>query len=86
MPFIELIDPISRDAAMKETMMMGLRLNEGVRDSEFRERFGQSIGEVFPGALCECLELGLLDWDDGCLQLTDYGRILGNEAFQRFIA
>jgi len=53
MPFIENIDPISRDSAMKETMMMGLRLNEGVRDSEFLERFGQSIGDVFPDALWE---------------------------------
>ena len=71
---------------MVETMMMGLRLNQGVSDIEFKERFGISITSAFSDATSECLELGLLQWNNTYLRLTEYGRILGNEAFMRFIA
>ncbi|MXY59797.1 MAG: radical SAM family heme chaperone HemW, partial [Chloroflexi bacterium] len=36
-------EPVSRRDAMAETMMMGLRLNAGVADASFRERFGEGI-------------------------------------------
>ena len=78
--------PVARRDAMAETMMMGLRLNAGVPDSAFRARFGESIAEAFPGPVAECADLGLLEWADGSLRLTERGRLLGNEAFARFVA
>ncbi len=78
--------PVARRDAMAETMMMGLRLNSGVPDSAFRARFGESIEEAFPGPVAECADLGLLEWADGSLRLTEQGRLLGNEAFARFVA
>lgn len=78
--------PVARRDAMAETMMMGLRLNAGVPDSAFRARFGESIEEAFPVPVAECADLGLLEWADGFLRLTERGRLLGNEAFARFVA
>ncbi|MDE2836154.1 MAG: radical SAM family heme chaperone HemW [Chloroflexota bacterium] len=72
--------------AMAETMMMGLRLNAGVSGDAFRERFGEGITKAFPGPTAECVDLGLLEWADGALRLTEGGRLLGNEAFSRFVA
>ena len=69
-----------------ETMMMGLRLNEGVDDATFRRRFGIGIQEAFPTAVHDCLQDGLLEWSGGRLRLTDLGRPLGDEAFRRFVA
>ena len=66
--------------------MMGLRLNEGVSDAAFRERFGAGIAERFPGPVAECVELALLEWAGDRLRLTEEGRLLGNEAFGRFVA
>ena len=71
---------------MAETMMMGLRLNDGVADAAFRERFGEGIADAFPGPTLECIDFGLLEWADGALRLTEDGRLLGNEAFSRFVA
>jgi oxygen-independent coproporphyrinogen-3 oxidase len=71
---------------MGETMMMGLRLNEGASDAVFAERFGKTIAQAFPEALAECVDYGLLEWADGRLRLTEQGRIVGNEAFRRFVA
>ncbi len=79
-------EAVSRRDAMAEAMMMGLRLNAGVADAAFRERFGEGIAEAFPGPTAECVDLGLLEWDGGALRLTEGGRLLGNEAFSRFVA
>ncbi len=79
----ELLD---QPTAMAETMMMGLRLNAGVADADFRARFGMSVADAFPQAASECVELGLLEWAGGALRLTDAGRPLANEAFVRFVA
>ncbi len=81
-----LCEPVSRRDAMAETMMMGLRLNAGVADDAFRERFGEGIAEAFPAATADCIDLGLLEWAGGALRLTERGRLLGNEAFSRFVA
>ena len=75
----------SRRDAMAETMMMGLRLNAGVSDAAFRERFGEGIADAFPGPIAECIDLGLLEWTGDALRLTEGGRLLGNEAFSRFV-
>ena len=83
---VETAEALSEATAAGETMMMGLRLNEGVSDAAFRKRFGAGIAERFPGPVAECLELGLLEWHGDRLRLTEPGRLLGNEAFGRFVA
>jgi oxygen-independent coproporphyrinogen-3 oxidase len=85
-PVVESTEVTSERMAMGETMMMGLRLNRGIADASFRERFGVGIASAFPQALRDCLDDGLLEWTgDGRLRLTDEGRPLGNEAFARFV-
>jgi oxygen-independent coproporphyrinogen-3 oxidase len=83
---IDTIELTTRAMAMGETMMMGLRLNPGISDASFCQRFGVGIADAFPHAVSDCLEDGLLEWADDRLRLTDSGRPLGNEAFGRFIA
>lgn len=80
---------------MQETMLTGLRLtHEGVSDAAFRERFGMGIAEAFPKEVKELLRLGLLEWTketseagaaSEVLRLTKHGRLLGNQAFMRFV-
>jgi oxygen-independent coproporphyrinogen-3 oxidase len=70
---------------MGETMMMGLRLAEGVRDDLFRARFGVGLEEFFAHELAESRDLGLLAWDGRVARLTARGRLLGNQVFQRFL-
>ena len=66
-------------------MMMGLRLNPGVANNEFHARFGEGIASAFAAPVKECIELGLLEWESNALRLTEDARLLGNEAFQRFL-
>lgn len=78
----EEIDPKTE---MGETVMLGLRLNDGLGLARFRKRFGTSVERAFPGALRSSLDDGLAEIVDGFLRLTDRGRPVGNEVFSRFI-
>jgi oxygen-independent coproporphyrinogen-3 oxidase len=79
---------------MSEFMMTGLRLTqEGVREEEFRARFGQSMHEVYGKEIDELLKVGLIEYpspirrgvsDEG-IRLSKRGRLLGNQVFMRFI-
>ena len=71
---------------MNEFMMLGLRLNGGVSVDEFSRRFGQTIDSVFAAELGDLHRTGLLETVDGRVRLTEHGRLLGNEAFARFVA
>jgi oxygen-independent coproporphyrinogen III oxidase len=75
---------------------------EGISAGAFRERFGQEISEVFGAEIEDLVRLGLLEYVDSPLpvtvpfgddkgpgvrvRLTRRGRLLGNQAFVRFVA
>jgi oxygen-independent coproporphyrinogen-3 oxidase len=54
----ERLDP---PAAMAETVMLGLRLTEGIALADFRERFGCDLEEIFPRTLDRYREEGGLE-------------------------
>ena len=68
-----------------ETMMMGLRLAEGVDDARFRARFDVGLETAFGAELGQLQDLGLLTWDGHVARLTPRGRLLGNQVFMRFV-
>jgi oxygen-independent coproporphyrinogen-3 oxidase len=79
------VEVIDHRLEMGETMMLGLRLAEGVSDTRFQARFGQGLEEVFGAELVELRECGLLEWDGSLARLTARGRLLGNWVFVRFV-
>jgi len=79
------VEEIDRRLEMGETMMLGLRLAEGVRAGPFEARFGRAMGDVFEEELRELRELGLLEWDERVARLTARGRLLGNQVFVYFV-
>ncbi len=78
-------EEIPRALEMGETMMMGLRLVEGVADERFRARFGVGLEEAFGEELRRLRRAGLLDWDGRVARLTPRGYLLGNQVFQAFL-
>jgi oxygen-independent coproporphyrinogen-3 oxidase len=83
-PVVE-VETINQHLETGETMMMGLRLIEGVEDSRFRARFNQGLEAVFGTELAQLQDLGLLIWDGHTARLTVRGRLLGNQVFIRFV-
>jgi oxygen-independent coproporphyrinogen-3 oxidase len=76
---------IGRELEMAETAMLGLRLTDGVELDAFATRYGVAFDAVFGERLAEVTSLGLLEYDDGRLRLTERGHLLGNEVFERVL-
>ena len=83
-PVVGGVERVDVSLEMAETMMMGLRLDEGVELATFESRFGRSLDAAFGEQLAELTGIGLLERDDGVVRLTARGRLLGNEVFLRF--
>ena len=87
--FVQDIEPMDVQTEMADSLIMGLRLAEGVRNRDFRTRFGVNLHEVYGDAIKETISLGLLKssglWPEATIQLTERGKLLANEAFVRFL-
>ena len=78
-------DVVDRQQEMGEYMMLGLRLNEGINLSEFQRRFGVTIPSVYGDELQRLRAHGLIVADDEKVTLSERGRLVGNDVFERFI-
>jgi oxygen-independent coproporphyrinogen-3 oxidase len=70
---------------MSETVILALRLREGLDLAAFERRFGVAFDAVFAAPLRETLDLGLTEAVGGRLRLRDEAVLLGDEAFLRFL-
>ena len=84
-PSVGSVEAIDRRLEMAETMMLGMRLDDGVRLQDFYDRFGESVTLVYGKQVDDLTVLGLIELRDGALRLTSKGRPLGNEVFLRFV-
>ena len=82
---VESVEETTPESLMADTMMMGLRLDSGVKDAAFRNQFGASLAAAFGPLIDELADAGLLESDGDGIRLTPRGRLLGNEVFGRFV-
>jgi oxygen-independent coproporphyrinogen-3 oxidase len=82
---VEQVETTTPELDIAETMMMGMRLNEGVQFDRFVERFGKDVREVFPAEFNRLTKLGLIESSQDSLRLTPRGILLGNEVFAEFV-
>ena len=77
---------IGADDAMFETVMLGLRMTDGISESDFAARHGVTLDAHY-GAACRSLVAdGLALWQNGRFRLTTRGLMLQNTALMRFMA
>ncbi len=81
----EEVEPIPPPLERGETMMLGLRLAEGVTEAHFRARFGVGLAELYGPVIAHFVPLGLLEWDGARLRLSGRGRLLSNPVLAEFL-
>jgi oxygen-independent coproporphyrinogen III oxidase len=81
----ELDEEIDHELEMAETVILGLRLNEGISPEDINNRFQFNIQEHYRRQIEEMTEAGLLENDSRKISLTRRGRLLSNEVFWRFL-
>ena len=82
---VDFLEATSPEMAMAETMMLGMRLSEGVTKSEFKQRFDIAMCDVYGTAISNLVATGLIEDDGDRIRLTRRGKLLGNVVFEAFI-
>ena len=72
------VETVSPEDARFESMMLGLRMNEGVSEEEFRRKHGVSLTSVYGPRLRSLAARGLVEHADGCWRLTRRGMDIQN--------
>ncbi len=78
-------ESISRELEMAETMILGLRLNEGIAFDALAARYGEDARKKYAAQLREVSDLGLVESSAERVRLTPRGRLLSNEVFWRLL-
>ena len=76
--------PVSRPEAREEAFFLGLRLNRGVDLRVIALRFG--LPPELEDTIAHLCADGLLEREGSLVWLSERGRLLSNEVFQRFLA
>lgn len=77
--------PLSLQDEMFETIMMGLRVVDGVSEEAFRQRYQCSLQEVYADAIAKHIQRGNLIFEQGSLRTTYQGRMLLHEVLLDFL-
>jgi len=71
-------EQLDQQAAYRETVVIGLRMNEGVSDDRLVSRFGVTLRSVYGALLQRLIDQELLEWCGEYLRLTPKGRRFAN--------
>jgi len=76
---------VSRQEALEESFFLGLRLTRGVSLRELAGKFGEQAAQNARVVIAEFVDCGLMEQRGEFVCLTQRGRLLSNEVFERFI-
>lgn len=79
------IEELSLEDKMEEFMFVGLRMMKGVSGSEFLDRFGQNMWNVYGDALKKLEQQGLIEVDAPMVRLTELGIDVSNVVLSEFL-
>jgi oxygen-independent coproporphyrinogen-3 oxidase len=84
-PVPEMDEEIGPEMELAETVILGLRLGEGINADYLQHRFGIDILTHYRRQVEEMADAGLLERTGRHIRLTRRGRLLSNEVFWRFL-
>ena len=73
------------EKALGESLMLGLRVKEGVLLGRIAQECGADPEEAFGELFCELENAGLLARENGRLRLSDKGTLLANQVLAKFL-
>jgi oxygen-independent coproporphyrinogen-3 oxidase len=84
-PVIDKSEYISKELEMAETMILGLRLLEGIDAYKFESRFKSNPLIKYSSTISDLVNLNLIYIENHQIKLTNQGLLLGNEVFSRIL-
>lgn len=75
---VEWEETVTVGMQMEDTLILGLRLTDGISLERFQRRFGAAVDDVFGTVLAPSFEAGLVESVDGRLRFTRAGFMVAN--------
>jgi oxygen-independent coproporphyrinogen-3 oxidase len=82
---IDNVKYLSREDKIVESVILGLRLREGIFLEEFNLRFGESITDIYNREINKLKEKDLIEITSDRIFLTKKGLVLANDVLEEFI-
>ena len=79
------VEVIEREEEISEYCILRLRLNDGIVKSEFQERYGEDINDIYGEVIEKHLKDGLLEENEEKICLSDRGFDLANQVYVDFL-
>jgi oxygen-independent coproporphyrinogen-3 oxidase len=79
------VQHVSQRQALEEAWFLGLRLNEGVSVAALEREFGEVDAHRYDDEISELQTMGLMERFQGRVRVTERGRLMSNEVFERFV-
>lgn len=79
------VEDLTEEREMSDTVILGLRLLEGVSLEGFSARFGRTVQQVFGDSVDRLGRSGLIRVAEGCVRLTERGLPVANRVFAEFL-
>ncbi|TDX51077.1 radical SAM family heme chaperone HemW [Orenia marismortui] len=76
---------LTKEEEIEETMMLGLRLIEGVSLAGFKRRYDSDISDIYESQINKSIEEELIVFNNGKISLTWKGIIFANRVLAEFI-
>ncbi len=76
---------LQQEQLASETLIMSLRLRQGISNTDFYERFGYRIDDQFGDQINRLLKDGLISYDNEELRLTDKGLFVADTVLAEFV-
>lgn len=70
---------------LEEFMIMGLRMNKGISENEFKRRFGADIHEIYSSVLDKYIKMGFIIYQNGRYFLSKHGFDVSNSIMSEFM-
>ncbi len=78
-------ESLSNEASFRESVVMGLRMLDGISLDDLRRRYGLNPGDYYGERLQYFLEQGLVYLDDECLRLTAKALPVANQILSELV-
>ena len=79
------IDEIGMREKIEEELFLGLRRMQGVNKAVFQDKFGLPLDQYYRSASDELTDKQWLVESKTDIYLTDEGKLLANEVFEKFL-
>jgi oxygen-independent coproporphyrinogen III oxidase len=79
-------EAVSAETALQESFFLGLRMNRGVNLAGLKKTFGENVVVAYHDTLLNLVSDGLLLADGDMVLLSNRGRLVSNEVFERFVS